>query len=248
MNDRKWVVLMALVAATGQAVAQESYRGIVVAPEYRCSPYDRSDYPYPQSMEARIVAGIGKMYSPYTGRCFASAQETDIEHIIALSEAHDSGLCAASATTKVQFARDLLNLTLASPSLNRYEKGARDVAKWLPRMNACWFAARTLEVRLKYGLSIDAQEPEAVKRTLAQCSSTEMVVLECDSLEARPSSVTGDEVSSDNRTDALQRWDDNGDGRITCAEARRHGIAPVPRTHPAYPFMRDGDGDGVVCE
>ena len=47
---------------------------------------------------------------------------------------------------------------------------------------------------------------------------------------------------------ALARYDDNGNGRITCAEARRHGIAPVPRGHPAYPYMRDADGDGVVCE
>ena len=47
---------------------------------------------------------------------------------------------------------------------------------------------------------------------------------------------------------ALARWDDNGNGRITCAEARRHGIAPVPRGHPAYRYMRDGDGDGIVCE
>ncbi|MXY18083.1 MAG: excalibur calcium-binding domain-containing protein, partial [Acidobacteria bacterium] len=47
---------------------------------------------------------------------------------------------------------------------------------------------------------------------------------------------------------ALERYDDNGNGRITCAEARRHGIAPVPRNHPAYPYMRDADGDGVVCE
>ena len=44
------------------------------------------------------------------------------------------------------------------------------------------------------------------------------------------------------------RWDDNGNGRVSCAEARRHGIAPVPRGHPAYEYMRDGDGDGVVCE
>ena len=43
-------------------------------------------------------------------------------------------------------------------------------------------------------------------------------------------------------------WDDDGNGRVTCAEARRHGIAPVPRSHPAYAYMRDGDGDGVVCE
>ena len=47
---------------------------------------------------------------------------------------------------------------------------------------------------------------------------------------------------------AAAKWDDNGNGRISCAEARAHGIAPVRRGHPAYPFMRDGDGDGVVCE
>ena len=43
-------------------------------------------------------------------------------------------------------------------------------------------------------------------------------------------------------------YDDNRNGRITCAEARAHGIAPVHRGHPAYQYMRDGDGDGVVCE
>ena len=43
-------------------------------------------------------------------------------------------------------------------------------------------------------------------------------------------------------------YDDNGNGRITCAEARAHGIAPVRADHPAYPYMNDGDGDGVVCE
>ena len=42
--------------------------------------------------------------------------------------------------------------------------------------------------------------------------------------------------------DALWRWDTNGNGRITCREARTHGIASVRRGDPAYPFMRDGDG------
>ncbi len=44
--------------------------------------------------------------------------------------------------------------------------------------------------------------------------------------------------------DALRLYDDNGNGSIS----RAHGIAPVERGHPAYAFMRDGDGDGVVCE
>ena len=41
--------------------------------------------------------------------------ETDIEHIVATSEAHDSGLCAADRATRKQFAQDLRNLTLAPP-------------------------------------------------------------------------------------------------------------------------------------
>ncbi len=47
---------------------------------------------------------------------------------------------------------------------------------------------------------------------------------------------------------AVAVWDDNRNGRISCAEARNHGIAPVHRDHPAYRYMTDGDADGVVCE
>ena len=47
---------------------------------------------------------------------------------------------------------------------------------------------------------------------------------------------------------ALQLYDDNGNGRMTCAEARDHEIAPVRRGHPAYSYMDDRDDDGIVCE
>ena len=50
---------------------------------------------------------------------------------MARSEAHDSGLCSADDDRKEEFARDLLNLTLASPDLNRYQKSAKDVAEWV---------------------------------------------------------------------------------------------------------------------
>lgn len=48
-------------------------------------------------------------------------------------------------------------------------------------------------------------------------------------------------------SDPLALYDDNGNGRITCAEARNHGIAPVLRSHPTYQFMRDLNDDGSVC-
>ena len=63
----------------------------------------------------------------------------------------------------------------------------------------------------------------------------------CSAARPPPSAVDSD-------ASALARYDDNDNRRISCKEARRHGIAPVRRQHPAYPYMQDRDGDGIVCE
>ena len=221
--------------------------GIVIAPENRCAPYNRRDYPYPQSVEAVIVSTMeGRIYGPYEARLFASTRDTQIEHIVALSEAHDSGLCRASDVVKRRFSRDLANLTLASPGVNRFKSGS-DAADWQPEYNACWFAGRVVAVKRKYGLSMDRREAAALERILARCFSTELRFVAADiSLRELPAVARGSGVLSGN--DVLSRYDSNGNGRITCAEARQHGIAPVPRSHPAYRYMHDGDNDGVVCE
>ena len=225
------------------SVEAQTWRGLSVVPESRCSHYHASDYSYPQSIELRIIESLESIWSPYTGRVFADRRETDIEHIVARSEAHDSGLCAANANTRRSFSRDLLNLTLASPNVNRQEKRAHDAADWLPILNRCWFADRVVRVRQKYNLSIDRREADALERVLASCTSTTLI---------RDGTSVAERIDLDGRLDALPaevaQWDDNGNGRITCAEARRHGISPVRRDHPAYAYMRDGDGDGVVCE
>ena len=246
------LAMLALVAAGvtghGQAFAAESWRGLVVAPENRCAPYDRSDYRYSQSVEAEIVATMGgRIYGPYTGRHYRSFKDTDIEHLVAVSEAHDSGLCAAGPSLRRRFASDLLNLTLAAPEVNRCGasgKCAFDAHEWLPPMNRCWFAARVVAVKRKYALTVDRREADSLERVLSGCTSTVMIMSVGDS--GTPTAAP--RTTPDATADALRLWDDNGNGRITCKEARRHGIAPVPRGHPAYPYMRDGDGDGVVCE
>ena len=170
------LILVDRLPATGPVHAQASWRGLVVAPEQRCAPYDPDDYRYPQSVEDRIVAELGGVYAPYTGRWFASDTQTDIEHMVARSEAHDSGLCAADSATKRRFATDLLNLTLAGRRVNRYQKVAKDAAEWLPPQNRCWFAARVIAVRQQYGLTVDRREADALDRVLSGCASTEMVV------------------------------------------------------------------------
>ena len=142
-----------------------------MAPEDRCSSYDRRDYPYPQSIELALIERDG-LVSRYTGRVLASRDSSDIEHIVATSEAHDSGLCAAPDSTKEAFSRDLLNLALASPQLNRYEKRDKDAADGLPPQNKCWFVQTIIAVKQKYMLTVDQAEREALQAVLGECSVT----------------------------------------------------------------------------
>ena len=131
------------------------------------------------------------------------------------------------------------------PGSESLREEREDAAEWVPARNRCWFAGRILEVRRAYGLTIDRREAAALERILAGCASTALEPIVC---AAPPGSGAGAASGPAGGDDALALYDDNGNGRITCAEARRHGIALVPRSHPAYRYMRDGDGDGVVCE
>lgn len=112
-------------------------------------------------------------------------------------------------------------------------------------MNRSRFAGRVVEVRQRYALTIDERERDALEGVLSNYRSTDMIVPE-DPPGSVPTAVPAQEGKGVG--DALDLYDDNGDGRITCAEARNHGIAPVHRGHPAYEYMNDTDNDGVVYE
>ena len=272
--------VLTLCFASTQTMAQEMWRGLVAEKENRCSPYDKkSQYPYPQSIEDVIVAQMdGKIYGPYTGRYFSTDRETDIEHIVATTEGHDSGLCRASAATRKAFATDPLNLTLAAPEVNRCGSSGKcglDAGEWLPLKNRCWFANRVVEIKQKYRLSVDRQEMQSLQGVIERCDNFDMIFYDDDGSVAKKPGIMGKagslfstfgnkekvteftdkarDVASQTVDDikakyALEMYDDNKNGRITCAEARAHGIAPVDKSHPAYPFMYDADGDGTVCE
>ncbi len=232
------IILYLAIFSTYLYADQHMWRGLIVEPENRCSSYDKSEqYPYPQSVEDEIVENMGGVvYGPYTGRYFDNDRETDIEHIVAASEGHDSGLCRATASKRIQFATDQLNLTLAAPEINRCGEGGKcgfDPAEWMPEKNKCWYANRVVEIKKKYGLSVDQAEANALEAVLSTCVSFKMIFYP---------------VNGSGNLDALTLYDTNRNGRITCSEARAHGIAPVSSEHPAYEHMNDSDGDGIVCE
>lgn len=193
------------------------------------------------SVEPRIVAAYGGcIYGPYTGHTFASRHQTDIEHVVAVSEALDSGLCAASASTRRRFASDLLNLTLAAPEVNRCGRSgkcAKDAAEWLPPRNRYWFANRVVEVRRKYRLTIDRREAEALEQILSGCESMEQrcspmrPILETGSPAPPTRSPAGTTIATD--ASPARRRDTTTSRR--CGAATR----PIPSCATAT---------GVVCE
>ena len=62
--------LVRLALPWNPAHLEETWRGLTVAPESRCAAYDPDDYPCPQSVEDRIIAQQGGVYSPHTGEWF----------------------------------------------------------------------------------------------------------------------------------------------------------------------------------
>ena len=153
----------------------EHWIGLPVCEEsvYRVG-YDRSAWGgrY-RSHEDDLVAALpqagGMVETPYTCALFPVLDDgtaaTDIEHIVSLAEAYDSGLDERLFRV---FAGDRSNLTIAAPDVNRWQKGDRDAGDWTPPRNQHWFALRVIAVKRKYRLSVDPAERDALAGLLDQ--------------------------------------------------------------------------------
>ena len=161
----------------GTAPVPGTWRGLVVAPEVRCSDYDPEQYRHPAGLEDAVAAELGdRLYEAYTGVYYDHPRDVQVDHIVAKREAHDSGGCAWAPSLRREFARDIENLALASPRLDLGLKAGNDAAEWMPDFNRCWFAGTIVAVRLKYALTVDEAERDALEAVLANCDSTEMVL------------------------------------------------------------------------
>ena len=180
------LMLIFTVPMVNSGDTKDDFYRLQIADEDRCSRYDKKNgYPYSQTLEQFIVdrfaedTGIyGCNYGPYEDEChkhLTGRDGTQIEHIVATSEAHDSGMCAYDSETKAAFASDMDNLTLASGPVNR-DKGGKDPYEWLPENNVCWYIGRWIAVKKKYDLSVDLHEAVAIERVIKKCEHYEYVI------------------------------------------------------------------------
>ena len=124
------------------------------------------------------VIESGILEDPYSGEKieFQRGEKTSalvqIDHVVALSNAWQTGIFQATTKVRTAFANDPLNLMAVKGSLNS-QKGDGDAATWLPPNKAfrCTYVARQINVKFKYGLWVTKAEKEAMARILqsAEC-------------------------------------------------------------------------------
>ena len=163
-------------------VASPTWMGLPVCEEGIRVGYDRDDFGRAyESLEDEIIVslpnlGATQVYTPYTCTLYDirsdGTADTDIDHIVALAEAYDSGLPESQFR---EFGGDIENLTIAQPSVNRSQKGDRDAGEWRPAHNEGWFAARIVAVKQKYGLSVNSAELDALQSMLDSDPSREVM-------------------------------------------------------------------------
>lgn len=122
----------------------------------------------------RVLSGT--LNDPYTGTTMVfqrgpeTSDDVQIDHVVALSNAWQTGAQYASLATRISLANDPLNLLAVNGEANN-QKGDGDAATWLPPNKAfrCQYVARQIAVKKKYELWVTAAEKAAMETVLATC-------------------------------------------------------------------------------
>lgn len=120
----------------------------------------------------------GQLLDPFSGKVitFSSTKSTiDIDHVVALSNAWQTGAAYFDKTKRAAIANDPLNLLAVDFSLNRL-KGDADAATWLPPLKSyrCDYVARQIAVKAKYGLWLTEPEKGAIIKLLEKCEGQKL--------------------------------------------------------------------------
>jgi hypothetical protein len=133
------------------------------------------------SKNCRIVSG--SWLGAYSGNVFTDASQLDIDHLVPLKEAHESGGYAWDAYRRRDYANDLSDpntLIAVDKTLNR-QKGASDPAEWLPPNKAYQpeYAQNWVAVKVKWGLTADAAEIGVLRQILGSEAEMPIMAEEC---------------------------------------------------------------------
>nr|WP_225817999.1 HNH endonuclease family protein [Streptomyces echinatus] len=122
----------------------------------------------------------GEWYSPYDDRYIAGPSGLDIDHLVPLAEAWDSGASDWTAKEREAYANDLGDdraLIAVSAASNR-SKADQDPSTWLPPAAGyrCQYVTDWVADKTRWGLSIDTGEQAALTDVLTACPNVPVTV------------------------------------------------------------------------
>jgi len=123
----------------------------------------------------KVVAG--DWLSPYDNVTHTDPSELDVDHMVPLKEAWDSGAWNWTTAQRQTFANDLSDprpLIAVTAGQNR-SKGAKDPSNWIPPQSGyvCVYLAEWIAIKAKWSLSMDQSEFGRIRNLLnASCPTT----------------------------------------------------------------------------
>lgn len=122
------------------------------------------------------LVAAGTLDEPYTGsridflRGKDSSGKVQIDHVVALGNAWQTGAAGLTLVQRESLANDPLNLIAADGPANQ-DKSDGDAATWLPpdKKFRCHYVARQISVKAAYGLWVTPAEKAAMERVLGLC-------------------------------------------------------------------------------
>lgn len=122
--------------------------------------------------DSACTATSGSWYSPYDGATWTSSSDVDIDHLVPLAEAWDSGASKWTTAQRQSFANDVTRPQLLAVTDNvNQAKGDQDPSTWVPSRSAyvCTYVRAWVQVKYYYDLSVDSAEKSALQKYLASC-------------------------------------------------------------------------------
>jgi hypothetical protein len=122
------------------------------------------------------VVVSGTLVDRYSGETInfvrgnVSSMEVQIDHVVALSNAWQTGAFQLTLAQRTALANDPLNLFAVKGKLN-LQKSDGDAATWLPPLKSfrCAYVAQQIAVKAKYSLWVVPPEKAAIITILAKC-------------------------------------------------------------------------------
>jgi len=132
----------------------------------------------PPTVSGTCTISGGRWFSYYDRVSWTNTSDLDIDHMVPLAEAWDSGARTWSSTVRRDFANDLgdyRSLVAVTDNVNQ-AKGDQDPGTWLPQYDRCRYLREFVAVKHRWRLSVDSAEKSAMTSLASSCTNSTITV------------------------------------------------------------------------